>query len=466
MTIMKNIHIASAFKALMVMMAMLLASCSSDQDIPDINNGREEGMNAKVNIRLSSSIPTTKAPGDPVWTDGEEGENMKSYIVVITDNSNIIKKVLQKSLDAESKQADLGNVELAEGTYNFYSFANVTGLTFTEGNTFDESMTYYSKALAFNTDASLKAVGIPMGNKQTFDVTSATSDIVLYTIRMMAKLEFQIKNDTGQEVEISKISVSDITEDADGNILILPKYNGASEYAPNTACLPNLNASASYSDYSHTLSPSVKIADGVTSTLSFYVNESQARSPLYHVITIDMNYAGKAVQQRYAMLDWQYIARNDWRVIPITITDYVFTCDVEAFTAIGVLPIVTSAHNSLSVTFNGTYGEFHIKPSLKKLSDGSVISYNESDPDNCWSMPSDIFNADKTLVTSLREDKVDDPSAPSSLTSILSMDLTWTPSTKHFEAYMTPYKGYALRTLKVRLPRGKEMKYKIQLTKE
>ena len=153
---------------------------------------------------------------------------MKSYIVVITDNSNIIKKVLQKSLDAESKQADLGNVELAEGTYNFYSFANVTGLTFTEGNPFDESMTYSSKALAFNTDASLKAVGIPMGNKQTFDVTSSTTDIELYTIRMMAKLEFQIKNETGQEVEISKISVSDITEDADGNILILPKYNGAS----------------------------------------------------------------------------------------------------------------------------------------------------------------------------------------------------------------------------------------------
>ena len=89
-----------------------------------------------------------------------------------------------------------------------------------------------------------------------------------------------------------------------------------------------------------------------------------------------------------------------------------------------------------------------------------------SDPDNCWSFTSGIFNADNTLVSSLREDKVDDPSAPSSLTSILSTELTWTPSTKYFEAYMTPYKGYALRTLKVRLPGGKEMKYKIQLTKE
>lgn len=463
---MKNIHIAPTFKALILLLSCLLVSCSSDSDIQDIDTDDDGDKTVMVNISLSSSLATTKAPGAPVWTDGEEGENMKSYIVVITDNSNIIKKVLQKSLDAESKQADLGNVELAEGTYNFYSFANITGLTFTEGNTFDESMTYSSKALAFNTDASLKSVGIPMGNKQTVNVTSSTTDIELYTIRMMAKLEFQIKNETGQEVEISKISVSDITEDADGNILILPKYNGASEYAPNTACLPNLNASASYSDYSHTLSPSVTIADNGTSTLSFYVNESQARSPLYHVITIDMNYAGMTVQQRYAMLDWQYIARNDWRVIPITLTDYVFTCDVEAFTAIGVLPIVTSAHNSLSVTFNGTYGEFHIKPSLKKLSDGSVISYNDSDPDNCWSLPSDIFNVDNTLVTSLREDKVDDPSAPPSLTSILSMDLTWTPSTKHFEAYMTPYKGYALRTLKVRLPGGKEMKYKIQLTKE
>ena len=463
---MKNIHIAQTFKALILLLSCLLVSCSSDSDIQDIDTDDDGDKAVMVNISLSSSLAPTKAPGTPVWTDGEDGENMKSYIVVITDNSNIIKKVLQKSLDAESKQADLGNVELAEGTYNFYSFANITGLTFTEGNTFDESMTYSSKALAFNTDASLKSVGIPMGNKQTVNVTSSTTDIELYTIRMMAKLEFQIKNETGQEVEISKISVSDITEDADGNILILPKYNGASEYAPNTACLPNLNASATYSDYSHTLSPSVKIADKGTSTLSFYVNESQARSPLYHVITIDMNYAGMTVQQRYAMLDWQYIARNDWRVIPITLTDYVFTCDVEAFTAIGVLPDLTSAYNSLSVTFNGTYGEFHIKPSLKKLSDGSVISYNDSDPDNCWSLPSDIFNVDNTLVTSLREDKVDDPSAPPSLTSILSTELTWTPSTKYFEAYMTPYKGYALRTLKVRLPGGKEMKYKIQLTKE
>lgn len=452
---MKNIHIAQAFKALMVMMAMLLASCSSDQDIPDINNGREEGMNAKVNILLSSSIPTTKAPGDPEWTDGEEGENMKSYIVVITDNSNIIKKVLQKSLDAESKQADLGNVELAEGTYNFYSFANVTGLTFTEGNTFDESMTYYSKALAFNTDASLKAVGIPMSNKQTFDVTSATSDIVLYTIRMMAKLEFQIKNDTGQEVEISKISVSDITNDITGNIFLLPKYTG--DYSANKVCEPNISSSATYSEQSRSVTETISNSD--TKNIVFYVNESQARSPLYHVITIDMNYAGKAVQQRYAMLDWQYIARNDWRVIPITLTDYAFQCDVEAFTAIGVLPIVTSAHNSLSVTFNGTYGEFHIKPSLKKLSDGSVIEYDPTGIDNTkWHFPSDIFESDNTLVSSLREDNV----SP----SILSKDLTWTPSTKYFEAYMSPNNGTALRTLNIVLPGGKTMKYKIQLTKE
>ena len=455
MTIMKNIHIAQAFKALMVMMAMLLASCSSDQDIPDINNGREEGMNAKVNIRLSSSIPTTKAPGDPEWTDGEDGENMKSYIVVITDNSNIIKKVLQKSLDAEIKQADLGNVELAEGTYNFYSFANVTGLTFTEGNTFDESMTYSSKALAFNTDASLKAVGIPMSNKQTITVTSGTTDIDLYTIRMMAKLEFQIKNDTGQNVEITKVSVSDITNDITGNIFLLPKYTG--DYSANKVCEPNISSSATYSEQSRSVTETISNSD--TKNIVFYVNESEARSPLYHVITIDMNYSGKSVQQRYAMLDWQYIARNDWRVIPITLTDYAFQCDVEAFTAIGVLPDLTSAYNSLSVTFNGTYGEFHIKPLLKKLSDGSVIEYDPTGIDNTkWHFPSDIFESDNTLVSSLREDNV----SP----SILSKDLTWTPSTKYFEAYMSPNNGTALRTLNIVLPGGKTMKYKIQLTKE
>lgn len=452
---MKNIHIAQAFKALMVMMAMLLASCSSDQDIPDINNGREEGMNAKVNIRLSSSIPTTKAPGDPEWTDGEVGENMKSYIVVITDNSNIIKKVLQKSLDAESKQADLGNVELAGGTYNFYSFANISGIAFTEGNTFDESMTYSSKALAFNTDASLKAVGIPMSNKQTITVTSGITDIDLYTIRMMAKLEFQIKNDTGQNVEITKVSVSDITNDITGNIFLLPKYTG--DYSANKVCEPNISSSATYSEQSRSVTETISNSD--TKNIVFYVNESEARSPLYHVITIDMNYSGKSVQQRYAMLDWQYIARNDWRVIPITLTDYAFQCDVEAFTAIGVLPDLTSAYNSLSVTFNGTYGEFHIKPLLKKLSDGSVIEYDPTGIDNTkWHFPSDIFESDNTLVSSLREDNV----SP----SILSKDLTWTPSTKYFEAYMSPNNGTALRTLNIVLPGGKTMKYKIQLTKE
>ena len=452
---MKNIHIAQAFKALMVMMAMLLASCSSDQDIPDINNGREEGMNAKVNIRLSSSIPTTKAPGAPVWTDGEEGENMKSYAVVVTDNANKIIKVIQKTLDSESKQEDIGQVELAEGTYNFYSFANVTGVTFTEGTTFDGSMTYSSKALAFNTDASLKAVGIPMSNKQTKTVTSGTTDIDLYTIRMMAKLEFQIKNDTGQNVEITKVSVSDITNDIADNIFLLPKYTG--DYYANKVCEPNISSSATYSEQSRSVTETISNSD--TKNIVFYVNESQARSPLYHVITIDMYYSGKSVQQRYAMLDWQYIARNDWRVIPITLTDYAFQCDVEAFTAIGVLPDLTSAYNSLSVTFNGTYGEFHIKPSLKKLSDGSVIEYDPTGTDNTkWHFPSDIFKSDNTLVSSLREDNV----SP----SILSKDLTWTPSTKYFEAYMSPNNGTALRTLNIVLPGGKTMKYKIQLTKE
>ena len=456
MTIIKHLYISSRYSypklgVMLLFITLLISSCSSDTDVTDSPSVNED-KSVVVTLHLSTSPAKTRAEGDPVWTDGEAGENMKSYTIVITDNTNKIVKVLTNTLGSEKTEEAISGVSLSAGSYTFYSFANITGLTFTEGATFDENQTYTSNALAYNTD---KSSGIPMSNKQTITVTSGTTDIYLYTIRMMAKLEFQIKNDTGQNVEITKVSVSDITNDITDNIFLLPKYTG--DYSANKVCEPNISSSATYSEQSRSVTETISNSD--TKNIVFYVNESQARSPLYHVITIDMNYSGKSVQQRYAMLDWQYIARNDWRVIPITLTDYVFTCDVEAFTAIGVLPDLTSAYNSLSVTFNGTYGEFHIKPSLKKLSDGTVIEYDPTGTDNTkWHFPSDIFESDNTLVSSLREDNV----SP----SILSKDLTWTPSTKYFEAYMSPNNGTALRTLNIVLPGGKTMKYKIQLTKK
>lgn len=81
----------------------------------------------------------------------------------------------------------------------------------------------------------------------------------------------------------------------------------------------------------------------------------------------------QTVSHRVAMTDWNTIARNDYLRIPIRLNDYRISFDAEQFTAIGVLPTVRYDKDMLTATF-ASYGEFHLRPTVTRLSDGKVLT--------------------------------------------------------------------------------------------
>ena len=88
----------------------------------------------------------------------------------------------------------------------------------------------------------------------------------------------------------------------------------------------------------------------------------------------------QTVSHRVAMTDWNTIARNEYLRIPIRLNDYRISFDAEQFTAIGVLPTVRYDKDMLTATF-ASYGEFHLRPTVTRLSDGKVLTAG-----NEWSL--------------------------------------------------------------------------------
>ena len=99
---------------------LLLAGCSQDNDGTEPTAA--DGM-AQVRLRLSvAGSGQTRA-----WTDANatDAEMMNIWVVVITNNSNVVEKVLACKPTGNSREID-PITELPLGTHNFYSFANMS----------------------------------------------------------------------------------------------------------------------------------------------------------------------------------------------------------------------------------------------------------------------------------------------------------------------------------------------------
>jgi hypothetical protein len=91
-----------------------------------------------------------------------------------------------------------------------------------------------------------------------------------------------------------------------------------------------------------------------------------------------------------AQYEWNYIARNDYRIIPITLDDYKFELIPYDFPPIGVYPVsvkeLNTSENLYEFTFHD-YGHFHLLPKVTK--GGSTdVNYNVGSGDY-WTLNTD-----------------------------------------------------------------------------
>ena len=386
---------------LAALMAILMIACSDTQQV---EQELPLGTPVTAHFRLATA-------NSGVTTRAEAKENMKSWVVIITSNG-AVESVITKDNVGNLTEDVVANftTQVTTGTKRIYSFANITleeliaAIGTAEPIAGDPIATIKSIA---NIEAAIRTAtflpkgnnwtsanntkGIPMSNWQDLEIKSDGKTYTLYVCRMIAKVEFKLENKTGQPVTVKNVTISDITSN-ESPVMLMPKTSVTAKTGIKQLInLPMASDSASVSvettevkalkeDGTDAITLS---ADAPTPTsVTVYVNESQVQSDygLFRLtLTIDRG-TGEEEELRYALLSdenskWTWIARNDHRIIPITIDDYKLDIVPVDFPPIGVYP--ASVKEDEEGTFTCTFyagGEFYLAPVVTRYSTGVPLT--------------------------------------------------------------------------------------------
>ena len=383
------------------LVTFILMGCVPDAN-PAIDSGdSSDGATRQVEICLgvaSDATAGTRAGSDYTDVNMQAGELMKNWIIVMVDaDGRIVDIVKNGPYDAGETERSQDSFwkRMKQGTYTFYSFANLTpskiGIdTYRVGDTlpagFFEQMKCSVKipSLVFadhwsDFDNDYFPHGIPMSNKQVVTIGKDTKTVNLEVIRMVAKVVLQLTNNTDHDITFKGLTLSDVTPNVADNLMLLPGKDETDEQGIVHVSDANLATTQKQTVVYASMALGtghdyvVKCRGQAVTNICFYINESKATDEnKYHILqlqTIDSDHSSTEINRRLAMLNWSKICRNDYRVIPIKLDDYSIEWNVQSFTPIGVLPQIEDDGENLTITM-GYYGEFHIIPTVRQLSTG------------------------------------------------------------------------------------------------
>lgn len=454
-------NMAKIYYYICIWAVCLLAACSAGDDATSFPGQADAENRVGVTLQLSalssqtsqSSRSSLTRAGWETDTEAWPGEMMKSWFVVVVQNGQI-EKIITSDLKSgvTEVEKDQAFVELNKGETTFYSFANIkpedieldaitsVGQQLRTG--FDQK-TYQmdgNSKLFHQSMAPDLQNGYPMSNKQIVNITDNQQVINLEVIRMVAKVQLSITNATDHAIVLKTITLSDVTQNGNQNIKLLPNVDSNNQLQVNLA----------NSAKKGTLTLRAAENDGITiearakQTACFYMNESLVdkgadggnRYFILSLTTVDAA-TGTTSNHRYAMLSWNEIRRNDYLKIPIKLEDYQIRWTVEAFSPIGVLPKVKDDGENLSLDF-GYYGEFHIKPEVIKLS----RTGSQTLPVSEWQMGTDAAGSDGWKLQEQNPQGADG-------VNIFDSSPAWVPSAYRLEGEMGNRTGSAIYTMKI-----------------
>lgn len=453
-------NMAKIYYYICIWAVCLLAACSAGDEATSFPGQADAENRVGVTLQLSALSSQTSQSSRSSLTRGWEtdteampGEMMKSWFVVVVQNGTI-EKIISSDLksDVTEVEKDQVFVKLKTGATTFYSFANIKpeeiGLNASTSvgqqlpTDFDEQ-TYQMDGNSQHFHLLMTPDfqnGYPMSNKQTVDVVDNQQVINLEVIRMVAKVQLSITNATDHAINLKTITLSDVTLNGDQNIKLLPNVDS------NNQLQVNLANSAKKGTITLTAAENngMTIEPRNLQTACFYMNESLVdkgedggnRYFILSLTTVD-EATGITSNNRYAMLSWNEIRRNDYLKIPIKLEDYQIKWTVEAFSPIGVLPKVTDDGEKLSLDF-GYYGEFHIKPEVIKLSRTGSQTLSVSE----WQMGTDETGSEGWKLQEQYPQGEDG-------VNIFDSSPAWVPSAYRLEGEMGNRTGSAIYTMKI-----------------
>ena len=429
----------------LLLAVMLMAACANDNDAEPATVG-EEGF---VTLRIAANTAAVTRARTTNWSDtnAQDEEMMNLWVVVVTntaDGSVVKCFACRPSAGTEREIDEVGRI--VKGNYTVYSFANISvanvcnllGLTlvsvpnpitstpveftFTVSGSVNHATVAAATATVngnnFNATAAdngFGETGIPMSNKQTIAATESSKDLIV--VRMLAKMKISVKNETGSAVTIKYATISNITDNVTNNLKLLPSLSYPDDMAYHHGDIqPNLNGTPATTELAIPgMTATEALANNATREVTFYVNECATSTDFY--LTIGLGDASSTQEYRYALIDnkgatttddgkWDYIARNDYRIIPIVLDDYKLELIPYDFPPIGVYPVSVSEIDNVNHVYNFTfhdYGHFHLVPRVTKTSDNnSPVAYSATTPSStttAWTLNTDWAATLKTAAT-------------------------------------------------------------------
>ena len=458
-------NMAKIYYYICIWAVCLLAACSAGDDATSFPGQADAENRVGVTLQLSalssqtsqSSRSSLTRAGWETDTEAWPGEMMKSWFVVVVQNGKI-EKIITSDFQSGVTEVEKDQVfvkELNMGETTFYSFANIKpeeiGLDAITSVGQQLPAGFDEKTYQMNGNSELFHLsmtpefqnGYPMSNKQMVNITDNQQVINLEVIRMVAKVQLSITNATDHDIVLKSITLSDVTLNGNRNIKLLPNVDSANK-------LKGVNLVDGVAKGTITLEADdingITIGEGATQTACFYMNESLVdkredggnRYFILSLTTVDAT-TGTPSNQRYAMLSWNEIRRNDYLKIPIKLEDYQIRWTVEAFSPIGVLPKVTDDGENLSLDFS-YYGEFHIKPEVIKLSRTGSQTLSVSE----WQMGTDATGSDGWALQEQNPQGEDG-------VNIFDCSPAWVPSAYRLEGEMGNRTGSAIYTMKIKV---------------
>ena len=424
-----------------VVLALLLAACSSDSEVTtDHRQPLPEGMGR---IRITICTPEdnpdlTRAVNATPWEEPDhEWERLQTFRILICNTSNEVVQIISGTKEQMTavtgtsypykykQSATLTSEPLTAGNYNIYATAN-----YTDG---------YAVGSTVNPDATIRFTNgysesnIPMTGKLNSAVTvSAGTETDAGTItvwRVMAKMQFYFTNEASEQIQIMGVEVDPINTNSDNQGLVylfskddLTSIEDLPASGTGTVTLPASGVTTG--PVSHEISSETPLlsldaysgsGDKPTGTLFFYVNETNATFTTtnnQYSLRFKIKRGGTISELRYGVTThygngstgqngFNVIRRNDWIHIPIILTDWHYRIEPLPFVPIGGYPAATVSSDGLTATFS-TGGMIALQPFIKKKGDETWRDFGNTDisyGDDSWEASIHWKNSEGTDVS-------------------------------------------------------------------
>ena len=385
-----------------LLLPLLLVGCSADVGGDDIKRGH-----STLQLVLQQTDPVaTQATRSARASYHDEGDNIhNAYVVMYDTTSHKVERIINVPADAgetEYKTKQVSTISTENGTYFFYSLANLPdfvttpgtpdaathevtqlttqGLTFAVGSDLPNGVDDTTYPCSFANGYTIPTTGIPMTNCEQF-VVDRDRTITLSLYRLLAKMQFTFKNKSASIFRIRALRVGSLTLNDDAThgshtsmLRFFPPKSDDGLVATDFTDLPHTVGTVAV----YNPSSAVTLQPGTEETNAFlnrYINESVAETvgqsfPLQIVMERSNDHGATFNEDtRNGLIQLTNIPRNNVALVTVNLTDYVMKLRASAYAPIGGYPpYVLKQDDDFYATFTGG-GDFALVPTLYEYAD-------------------------------------------------------------------------------------------------